>query len=69
VYSVLSELKAQRCDRVWHVTLRALGCPEGRNRQEWQALGAGRSFFTTGIAASPEPLRHISPYAAMLKVA
>ena len=25
------QLQAQRCDQVCHVTLRALGCPEGCN--------------------------------------
>ena len=28
------QLQAQRCYRVCHVTLRALGCPEGCNRRE-----------------------------------
>lgn len=40
------------------MTLRALGCPEGCNPWECQALGFARSFFTAGTIASLEPLCH-----------
>jgi len=53
-----AQLEAQRCDRVCDVTLRALGCREGRNRWEWQAFGVDRSFFSTRIAASLQSLCH-----------
>jgi len=53
-----ARLEAQRCDRVRDVTLRALGCPEGRNRWEWQAFGVGQIFFATGITTSLQSLRH-----------
>lgn len=34
-----AQLEAQRRDRVGHVTLRALDCPEGCNLGERQVLG------------------------------
>ncbi len=53
-----AQLEAQRCDLVADVTLRALDCPEGCHRWEWQVFGVAGSFFTTDIAASLESLRH-----------
>ena len=54
-----AQAQAQRRNRVRRVTLRALDGPEGRNPRELQALGVGRSFFTTGIAATGfQTLRH-----------
>lgn len=53
-----AQLEAQRRDRVGHVTLRALDCPEGCNLRERQALGVRRSFFTAGFAARLQSLRH-----------
>ena len=53
-----AQLMAQRPDRVRHVTLSALGCPEGCNPGKWQALAVQPSFFATGIVADFQSLRH-----------